>query len=422
MKNNNLLGIIGGILGAIIGSIPWVLMYVYGGYILSILAFLIAICSLKGYQIFGGIKTKNTRYLIIIFSVIGVTIATFILIPILYNLKNGLGLSIESFKDLYINNNYLTSIIGDYIISLLFTLLGISGVIKSLKDETTTNNLNNYTKDDIETITKVFKDKNALSKNNSITKWEFEKEIDLNKYKDLIDNLKLQGVIIGSNKLYLEEKSLSDPMYANSVLRKEKNKKIFIVLLIGLGIFSIILFLGNKDNNINNKSNIEEINDGYKEHKFLDYATYKLPDYLTIYEDNTNSSYYNENGFYSITYTPRINYRGEELFRTIFVDYIEDYYYDDFSEYKQKVLNSSTESYVVSEVNLRNDINSLEVIEIKAKGLENRLYYDYYIFYNNDSLFFEFISYDTYDISSIEQEINNVLNSVKYIKIKEHKY
>lgn len=40
---NYVLGILGGLLGGIVAAIPWVLMYVYGGYILSILAALIAL-------------------------------------------------------------------------------------------------------------------------------------------------------------------------------------------------------------------------------------------------------------------------------------------------------------------------------------------------------------------------------------------
>ena len=39
-KNNNLLGILGAVLGAFIGAIPWILVYVYGNLMFSFLAFL----------------------------------------------------------------------------------------------------------------------------------------------------------------------------------------------------------------------------------------------------------------------------------------------------------------------------------------------------------------------------------------------
>ena len=38
-KNNNLLGILGAVLGAFIGAIPWILVYVYGNLMFSFLAF-----------------------------------------------------------------------------------------------------------------------------------------------------------------------------------------------------------------------------------------------------------------------------------------------------------------------------------------------------------------------------------------------
>ena len=47
---NYVFGIIGGIIGGIIASIPWVLLSVYGNYILSILAALIAMGVVFGYR------------------------------------------------------------------------------------------------------------------------------------------------------------------------------------------------------------------------------------------------------------------------------------------------------------------------------------------------------------------------------------
>ena len=59
-KNNYLKGILGAFLGAILFGIPWVIVYVYGEYILSILALLIAFGSFKFYKLFGGKITKKT--------------------------------------------------------------------------------------------------------------------------------------------------------------------------------------------------------------------------------------------------------------------------------------------------------------------------------------------------------------------------
>ena len=50
-KNNNLLGILGAVLGAFIGAIPWILVYVYGNLMFSFLAFVIALTAFKGYTL-----------------------------------------------------------------------------------------------------------------------------------------------------------------------------------------------------------------------------------------------------------------------------------------------------------------------------------------------------------------------------------
>ena len=42
-KNNYVKGILGGFLGGLIATIPWILMYVYGNLILEILTIVIAI-------------------------------------------------------------------------------------------------------------------------------------------------------------------------------------------------------------------------------------------------------------------------------------------------------------------------------------------------------------------------------------------
>lgn len=53
-KNNNVIGgIVGGFIGALIGSILWIIIYQMN-YIAAIAGLAIAICCIKGYQLFGG--------------------------------------------------------------------------------------------------------------------------------------------------------------------------------------------------------------------------------------------------------------------------------------------------------------------------------------------------------------------------------
>ena len=62
MENNNYIkGILGAIIGGILFSLPWILVYVYANYILSVLATIIAFGALKFYKIFGGKVTKKLQ-------------------------------------------------------------------------------------------------------------------------------------------------------------------------------------------------------------------------------------------------------------------------------------------------------------------------------------------------------------------------
>ena len=66
VKNNYVLGVLGALIGAFVGSIPWILMYVYGNMMYSLLAILIVLCSYYGYKI---TKAKIDRKLPVILSI-----------------------------------------------------------------------------------------------------------------------------------------------------------------------------------------------------------------------------------------------------------------------------------------------------------------------------------------------------------------
>ena len=66
-----LLPLLGAILGATVGAIPWAIVY-YMGRFVSIMGALIAFCSYKGYQIFGGKNTTFKTVIIVIATIFGV--------------------------------------------------------------------------------------------------------------------------------------------------------------------------------------------------------------------------------------------------------------------------------------------------------------------------------------------------------------
>ena len=82
-KRGYIRGILGGLIGGFIASVPWILMYVYGNMILSLLAIIIAIGVLKGYQICKGKIDNKLPVIIIVISLLCVTVSTLLIIPFL---------------------------------------------------------------------------------------------------------------------------------------------------------------------------------------------------------------------------------------------------------------------------------------------------------------------------------------------------
>ena len=102
---------------------------------LSILAFVIGYGALYGYKLFHGIVDKNTSWIITIVSLISVTVATLVVIPLWILHNQGYVISFENLSNLYTMSAFKSAILRDFVISIVFTLLGISGVISKIKQE-----------------------------------------------------------------------------------------------------------------------------------------------------------------------------------------------------------------------------------------------------------------------------------------------
>ncbi len=416
MKKNTFLGIIGSIIGALIGVIPWVLMYVYGGWILSVLALPIAFLSYKGYTLLKGEVTDKTWILIVIMSILSISLATFIGVPLLLNLKNGSGISLNNLFSLYQSEIFLKSLIGDYILSLVFTILGISGLVGNIKNNNkyATENSFDIDSSDVKKVINAFMNHDATSSKKAIALKEIASEVDILNKDFIIKELKNRNILLGKNKMYIDKEALENKEFEENKLKKQSQRNIKIIAFIVLGlliVYFVLISLGGKSSNNSNND--------YDDYNFMNYATYKLPNYLVAYEEDFDEEYFNQYGYYSVIYTPISSYRKEPIFRTIYVDYIPDYYYDNFDEYKKEITDSSSEDYKVSEVNLIKDTYDYEVIEIKALGEENKIYYDYYLFNEGNSLFFEFITYEDKDVEKFSTEIKKVIKSVKFMELEE---
>lgn len=132
---NYVLGIIGALLGGIIATIPWILIYIYGNMMLSALAIIIAWAALKGYRLFKGKEDKRLPMIIAIVSIISVTIATLVVIPLILLNNEGFQPSFYNLKLLYQSGDFVWSVMKDFVIAIVFTILGISGTVKKIKEQ-----------------------------------------------------------------------------------------------------------------------------------------------------------------------------------------------------------------------------------------------------------------------------------------------
>lgn len=242
MENKNYItGIIGGLLGGLIAAIPWLLMYVYGNMILSFLAFIIAIGVLKGYQLFKGKTDEKLPKIVTIISLISITITTFIFIPGLLLLKEYGSVSIDKIISLYDYSDFVSAIIKDYVISLLFTILGISGVISNIKKQLAEGkNVINVKlvdkekqKEDKELKEKIIEEfirQNATSKYQAVNKEDVLNKLDIENKELLFINLTSNRILVPyKNKYYYSEKNYKHPL-----------RRTFIIVAI---IFSVVAFL-----------------------------------------------------------------------------------------------------------------------------------------------------------------------------------
>ena len=121
-KGSYLTGILGAIVGGAIATIPWVLVYIYGGMMFSILAALIAAGELYGYKIAKGKITKKLPIILMVIALIIVTVTTLVIIPTLLIAKEGIAVNLTNISRLYENGEFATAMMKDFIISVIFNI------------------------------------------------------------------------------------------------------------------------------------------------------------------------------------------------------------------------------------------------------------------------------------------------------------
>ena len=418
MSNKFLKGIIGSILGAVIFSIPWVLIYVYANYILSILAAIIAYGSLLFYKKFGGEITKKTSVVITISSLLAITIATFVIIPICLIVKEGYGLSFEYYQILFASGKFVSAIIRDYIISVIFTFLGISGVITSINKEA--YRINKENQDDNENIAyapfeeqvkyieSIYAKYDAFSKEKAIPSSILLGELNVKNKLKLIKNMESNGIIVSPfNKSYFDKSAVEDKNIAKKNRRKNILLPTFTGIIIGI-VALLIIFIAigfTEEESTTNNNNQEEV----IKSQIFTYQNIKITLPNTFKKDEETDDY--------ISY---LNYSYDSpVYQIMLQQY--DFKNTDIQnreEYKNNYLTYLKESFNIKSTK-ETTVDSKKGFEIKMFSLEYpEEYYISYVIFDDDCVYIimYFTAFDE-DINDYDTHLSNFETNVsKYQK------
>ncbi len=408
--NQKVKGIIGALLGALIFSIPWVIVYVYLNYILSILALLIAYGSLLFYKKFGGIITKKTSVLITISSLLAITVSTFLIMPILLIAKEGNGLDLSYLEVLYASKEFTTALTHDYIISVIFTFLGIGGIIANINKEAYTNKIdtsNGNSEEDITKATleeqikyieKIYEKYDAFSKETSVPSNIIT--LDLSNKVSLFYKMKKLGYIVTSsfNKTYFDKDALDNPVKAKRNVKNNTLKPalLTVLLVIILG-FVLIIVSPEEDNDIDPDNNITE--------KLYTYSNISLTLPNTFKEDTNYTDYKTYSNYDLNSYVFQImldenTYSKEE--------------YTTSKEYYEAYLEYLKESFTIIETS-ESTLNSYLGYKVLSSSIEypDEHYYTFITFdKNNVYTTLYFTSTEEINISK-EEYLNNFKKEVE---------
>lgn len=387
MENNNYFkGFIGSLVGALVFSIPWLLMYVYGGYILSILAFVIGIGSFKFYKMFGGIVTKKTPIIIVISSILIITLLNFVVIPLFLLYKEGMGIDLSYLSSLYSNSEFVSAMLGDYLISVLFTFLGIGGVIKSINYEAYGVIDNREYIDDkseteqIKDLESVYDKFGAYDKRSAIPVSVLTSYIKSKRINSFMEKFYKKGIIVntGMNKSYFDKEAIVNEEKASSNSKKYKRKSIKVVFITLIIIFFAVLlgFMSSEESGPVN----------YKEYKYKN-ITVSLPSYFELDDE---SEYYN---YFTAEARNDVGVEASmlEVYDIVFT--------------KEEIMNGLKDDYDVLEMN-EYTLCGLEGYLIKCKYKEFSFTNDWY-FMVNDGV-------NTYGISFIFNDAKKDLFMKEY--------
>jgi len=355
-KGSYLTGIIGAIIGGAIATIPWVLVYIYGNMMLSLLAIIIALGALKGYQICKGKMTKAVKPIVAIISLVVVVFATLIVIPNFLAIKEDVDINY-----LYDSDEFFGAIMQDLAVSVVFAILGISVAMsyidKILMENTDTKEdaeilqkqeellkaqvdkkLKEKDKKNVELAREAFSKLNAFTKETAVEKEKIISEMNSPEAEKIFNQFKKKNVIIKYKEKYYYDKS-------KEMLLTNNYWVSFICIIIVVSICAAFMNMDSSSNK-NKNNNLNQIL-GTSVSRTICNKTIKmdLPQNLkeekTDYE--TTTYLYSEDGEVSITIVSTAKAELAELGDYTLADYKDDmkayvhsiYETEDETEYKE---------------------------------------------------------------------------------------
>ena len=131
-SKNSLLGVIGAILFALIGAIPFIALYVYCNIRWSFLAYFIGVCSYLGYRLFKGKHDNKVIVKTGIVTLVVTLLAILFIIPSLLIVNKNMGPISDVLPILYDDIDFVKVIIKDTIVALIFAGFSIYTVYKRI--------------------------------------------------------------------------------------------------------------------------------------------------------------------------------------------------------------------------------------------------------------------------------------------------
>ena len=424
-KGSYITGIIGALIGGIIATIPWILVYVYGQMMFSILAALIAFGEYYGYKIARGKVNKKLPVILMVMALVIVSITTLVVIPGLLIHNEGIAVTTENIQRLYQNSEFSTAIVKDFVISFIFTILGASIVTSNVKRKLSNNEkdgkdssknttqINEIQKAAIELLKPIFTKYEATTQEKAMLKEEVIAEVeDKRKAKYSFSYLKQLGIIKKyKGKFYYVEDAENNTI-GSTKISKWQILSFAILVAIFMLFFTLSIITNKKaENAVYQDSNVQ----------------------FEIQKDWTKgqSEYTTEWNFYKyISNKPVLN-ESNEITEGDYASYpagINVYYdpseqetisnIDDVKTNLEAGLENSTDKPETQEMTIEKTKNNYDVLKVKMvyNTEPKQVTYYYYILNGKKLSCITAYSFNLDEADALETEASNVANSFKWLQ------